>query len=115
MPEYPHDPEFPYLVLSVGGNQVGKFRSKFLAEEYRRVSKTEKMWDIVDTTPKPRIPVDAQYLAIKAGKMFAIAIRKELGWRVIGDGQPIWFPDESFAALFKDDEITVLDPRKEES
>lgn len=111
MTSYPHDPEFPFLVITPTGNQVAKFADRTRADRYS----SHYLNVVVDTTPKPRIPVDAKFLTITAVDKTVIAIRGELGWKVIGDGHPFWFSDESFEASFRDAEITVLDPRKEES
>ena len=112
MTEYPHDPDFPFLVVTTDEKQIAKFRSKFLAEGYRRISKTGAVWEIIDTTPKPRIPVDALYITWVWANKQKFAIRdRELFW----DTNGFRFTENELLEEIGDTEITVLDPRKEES
>ena len=59
MTDYPYDPDLPFAVVAVGSGLVhARFRFREGAESYAGTA-----WaDVIDTTPKPRIPEDAEFI-----------------------------------------------------
>lgn len=120
MTDIPHDPDLPFAVTSSSRGIIARFAYEADAKEYR-----EELglyyWIIVDTTPKPLIPVDAQYLTWKHGGNTTFAAKtEERNWTAIGLvplANPISHTTVVLEDYFKRSGITpvVLDAREEES
>lgn len=110
--ELKHDPEFPYAIV-FNGHVIAKFP----AEGFGKVNAIEYAADVydselVDTTPKPKIPEDAEYILINTTDYSYFAQKIENEW--------LWHRTEEvldydgLVEYIGDGEVTVL-VRKEES
>lgn len=60
MTDYEYDPDLPYVVEGVrDGDMYARFRDKGFAEEYVEDFAGLRF---IDTTPKPRVPKDAEWI-----------------------------------------------------
>lgn len=58
--DYEYDPDLPYVVVGVvTGMLSARFRSGVDAEEY---ALGHDYLEVIDTTPKPRVPDDAEWI-----------------------------------------------------
>lgn len=55
-----YDPELPYVVLDFGGHVIVRFADKHIAEFFAKNHVNYKT--VIDTTPKPKIPEDAEFI-----------------------------------------------------
>lgn len=58
--EFTHDPDTP-IAVTEGVFVVARFTYRGIAEEFKERLGHEYM-EIIDTTPKPRIPNDAEFI-----------------------------------------------------
>lgn len=114
MTDLNYDPDFPYVTRSTfTGYTSARFNKREAAEGWIGVDGT---LEIIDTTPKPKIPEDAEFIFIDDADQSVFARREG-----IVDGEMIWLIPGDFiteAELIEDfigdAEVTVL-VRKEES
>ena len=109
MTDYEYDEKLPYVVTDAEGEVLARFRYREVAEYCMGES------FVIDTTPKPRVPEDAQFITwLINGRARWFAERRNGDWAVDGatydrlvfdrvDGLPGVTPDTVF---------TVLDERK---
>lgn len=68
MTDYPYDPELPYAVARIKEGEeaypvgiIARFKDKHYAQDM--VNEFTPGWvELVDTTPKPKIPADAEFI-----------------------------------------------------
>lgn len=109
-----HDPELPFAVV---GQNSGRLYARFLhrreADLFVDSARQVRNVEVIDTTPKPRIPVDAKYLVFfdREGRPeFAYQEGEALGvnlWKYSG----VRYAEDGLLPIIGDREITVLDPR----
>lgn len=109
MSEIKYDPDFPYVLVNVNNEEHTRWANKKFADNY-----LEQEWGgygrVIDTTPKPKIPEDADYLIWEFEGETNMAYRDGNDW--YGSGE--WWPTEDLVEALKDAEVTVL-VRKEDS
>lgn len=106
MSELKYDPELPFALVSMDG----KVRARFA--EYGSASRYEReivMGKVVDTTPKPKIPEDAQH--ITWGEQKVAYSRWEGGWIGWDHGRPL--TEEELLQWVGKDDVIVLVPKEE--
>lgn len=59
MTDYPYDPDLPYVVVTEGNELEARFRHESEADFY---AGSHTSLRVIDTTPKPRIPEDAEHI-----------------------------------------------------
>lgn len=106
MTEYAYDPEFPFLV-TLSGHPAAKFTQRWDAEYY--VGKWSDSAEIIDTTPKPKIPEDAKHITWGRGNV-AYSLYEGLwyGWT---DGNGL--SEDELLRWIGDAEVVVLVPKEE--
>lgn len=113
MSEIKYDPELPFaVVIEDYPNEyviLGRCSTLQYAEDLLR--KGTILRKIIDTTPKPKIPEDAEYISWRSYEMIQFAYRYENGeWAYAGD----YWTLEGILKEIGDSEVTVL-VRKEET
>lgn len=82
MPNYPHDPEFPYLIVGTLTSEVyGKFNNPDVAQEVVGNPKDTYL-TVVDTTPAP-LPTKFGAIVKSGGWRYVLVDRDDFGneWR----------------------------------
>lgn len=103
-----YDPELPYAYLDTEGSEVyARFKHKSDADVFRERCNFGR---VIDTTPKPKIPEDAEYLIWEFNGETGMAYRDGGEW--YGSGE--WWTAEEMAENLRFAEVTVL-VRKDES
>lgn len=112
MTELKYDPEFPYLVM-FGEYIAAKFPADEDGSGYRNAIDYASMsvGRVVDITPKPKIPEDAEFIYWKQGETDYYA-RKEAGYWIDDEGED--YAVSALAEIIGNAEVTVL-VRKGES
>lgn len=106
MTDYEYDENLPYVVETGGGNVVARFHD---LEEAGRYAVPPRR--IVDTTPKPRVPDDAEFITwLDTGHSRWFAERTAFGWKA--DNGTIADSLEDLPGVTPDTVFTVLDERK---
>lgn len=109
MTELTYDPEFPYVVLF--GDWVG---AKFPAEGMGKVNAMDYAVEgrglFIDTTPKPKIPADANYIFVEDNDQSVFAYRIVFpdgsnGWMTVGGGS---MNDEELLEYIGDEPVIVM-------
>lgn len=117
MSELKYDPDFPYAVV-LNGHVLAKFSSegmgKVNAIEYAAENYGS---ELVDTTPKPKIPEDANYVFVEDGDQSVFAYRIVFpdgrnGWMMVGNG-PI--SEEDLLEIYIGDELVTVMVEKEDA
>lgn len=111
MNELKYDPELPYVFINEGGSQVyARFKHEGDAGVFRERC---NFGIVIDTTPKPKIPEDAEFIcwATPSGKVVAILENYNplKPWSVDG----VYYDESRLIDIIEDAEVTVL-IRKEE-
>lgn len=103
-----YDPELPYVVLDFGGHVIVRFADKHIAEFFAKNHVNYKT--VIDTTPKPKIPEDAEFIFVEDADQSVFARREGLV-----DGEMLWLVPGDFITeseliedFIGDSEITVL-------
>ncbi|QDK01357.1 hypothetical protein SEA_WATERT_88 [Microbacterium phage WaterT] len=113
MTELKYDPDLPYVVEWQPGSVWARFHQASDAREYvEREGGT-----FVDTTPKPKIPEDANYVFVEDGDQSVFAYRIVFpdgrnGWMMVGNG-PI--SEEDLLELYIGDELVTVMVEKEDA
>ena len=115
MTELKYDPDFPYIVRMIDGEVVSKHTTAGGAKSYL-VSTLQGYGEVIDTTPKPKIPEDAEFIYyLDSGG------DDQFGHRDTFEGKEIWWTGSGDYILTSeileyigDGEVTVL-VRKEDS
>lgn len=110
MSELKYDPELPFAFISTANREVARFADREIAA---RFGKEIAVGSVVDTTPKPKIPEDAEFIVwpTKDGIGPEFAVPNEDGpWHWDGDT----LVEAQILRFVGDAEVTVL-VRKEDS
>lgn len=108
--ELKHDPEFPFVVTNIGGVIIGRAINEFVANQLHKAM--DKYGQVIDTTPKPKIPEDAEFIHyIKSGYDFYVRQLEDGTWK--SDGGSLYSYSEILELVEDVAEVTVL-VRKEE-
>lgn len=109
--ELKHDPELPYVYLGVDDIVFARFRDE---EDAGIFEERVGYGEVVDTTPKPKIPEDAEFIYWENGAGKTVAVRQNYNpnkpWEIDG----VYFGEPELLLSIGDAEVTVL-VRKEES
>lgn len=115
MTDLKYDPELPIWVsYSSGDRPIARFRHMVDANRYRDLLMSEGV--VIDTTPKPKIPEDAEFIFVENNDQSVFARREgiingEMHWLIPGG---YIMEAELVEDFIGDSEVTVL-VRKEES
>ena len=111
MTDYPYDPDLPYVVTYRDVLQ-GRFATFDLAHRFVRSDDRLPGYRISDTTPKPRVPEDAQWITWYSRQHRAHYV-------ALNEGPDSWTiaevyegPLEDLPGVTPDTVFTVLDERK---
>lgn len=103
MTDYPYDPELPFVV-TIGGILIARVKSESIAAEIAH----GHLGRVVDTTPAPKIPADAEFIYWMSEDKWEI----EYYARKVGT---YWLTDQGYEhdidellAKIGDDEVVVL-------
>lgn len=107
MTDYEYDPKLPYVVETIDGGLLARFSIRAVAAEIAK----EYWGSVIDTTPKPRVPEDAQFITWvhRNGERW-YAESGKYGWvadSVLYDSNP-----DALPGVTPDTVFTVLDERK---
>lgn len=112
MTDYEYDPQLPYVV-TIDGVIQARFRSYSRAGEHA-ADLGHFRARVIDTTPKPRVPDDANYIVwwdVNACPRFACRVMPgSQHWRLDDQYDSVTF--ESLPGVTPETEFTVLDERK---
>ena len=110
MTDYEYDENLPYVVVgAVTGRLSARFRSGVDAEVYARGHAYLKL---IDTTPKPRVPEDAQFITWMGDGYRLFAWPSDLEGRWFDDTGSVNVALEALPGVTPDTVFTVLDERK---
>lgn len=121
--EIPYDEDLPFAVWRIKGDPINsafpagvvevRFRMAFEAKAY--VDEYGPGWvEMVDTTPKPRIPEDTEFIAWRRGGGTNVAVLENFNPNKPWDWWGQYFSEEELLTEIGDSEIIVLDRREEE-
>ena len=107
MTDYEYDENLPYVVVgAVTGRLSARFRSGVDAEVYARGHAYLKL---IDTTPKPRVPEDAQFITWMGDGYRLFAWPSDLEGRWFDDTGSVNVALEDLPGVTPDTVFTVLD------
>ena len=113
MTDYPYDPDLPFAVVIPGSETVyARFRLRGSAEDYAEDTEGSTWANVIDTTPKPRIPDDAEFVCWQTSAGMYYAQRVEAEWQTDTGG---WYTLDELLNEAGDAEIIVLDRRKDDA
>lgn len=108
--EYAYDPDFPYVVKGGFGYPYARFNQLAFAVQAAAELDTQ----VIDTTPKPKIPEDAEFIYVADGDQSLFA--KRAG---VMDGAMMWLLPGDYITeaqliddYIGDSEVTVLVPKE---
>ena len=112
--EYAYDPNFPYVVKGGFGYPYARFNQLEVAVQAAAELDTQ----VIDTTPKPKIPEDAEFILVNSEDSAADVYRKMPDqteprgyyWYRLIDMTS--YADEEMPELIGDAEVTVLVPKE---
>lgn len=108
-----YDPELPFVVRLQGGDRGINSRFKYRNEAETHIG-TATWLELVDTTPKPKIPGDAEFIYWTEGSEKMVAVHENFNpnkpWELGG----VFYSERDILDFIGDAEVTVL-VRKEES
>lgn len=107
MPDIKHDPELPFAFISTANREVARFADREIAA---RFGKEVMVGSVVDTTPKPKIPEDANYIFVEDSDQSVFAYRivppdGSNGWMTVGGG---FMNDEELLEYIGDEPVIVM-------
>jgi len=106
MTDITHDPDFPFAIQGIlSGRVYGKFRARIDAELFINASGTDGGLEIIDTTPKPKIPADAHF--ITWGSATQVAVLRGENWLYMNS----YVSTEQLVGYIGDRDVIVLEPR----
>ena len=111
MTEYEYDPDLPYVVTYRDVLQ-GRFATFDLAHRFVRSDDRLPGYRISDTTPKPRVPEDAQFITWMGDGYRLFAWPSDLEGRWFDDTGSVNVALEDLPGVTPDTVFTVLDERK---
>lgn len=80
MADYPYDPELPFVV-ACSDKAIARFRDKQDARDMvNEFVESENWLKLIDTTPAPKIPADAEFIHWVNGAWFSTAARDGDNW-----------------------------------
>jgi hypothetical protein len=105
--EYEYDEKFPYVVVW-GEYGAARFSVSDNAKSYAK----ETAGKVIDTTPKPKIPEDAQYILWYDDHYPYVAVQSVSGghWYHLED---VWTLEQLLSDCVGDAEVTVLVPKED--
>ena len=105
---YEYDPDLPYVVAYPDGTVACRTDTLVHAEVFRdRIAARH----VIDTTPKPRVPEDAEWILwVTPGDRYRVAQRNVGWWATRPSGVSV--PLEDLPDVTADTVFTVLDERK---
>lgn len=109
-PIFTHDPDFPFLLVHKTAGVLAKFKTEQFAIDRSEGIAFADRYSVVDTTPKPRIPVDAQFITWARYQMKHFAYRYRDLW-VYND--KALYEEALLQDWVGDSKVIVLDPRQE--
>jgi hypothetical protein len=121
MTNYEYDPELPFVVVRIKEGETGEFRPGIIAR-FRSRSDAIDMEEIfqpgwvemVDTTPKPKIPAEATYITwVAADREPRIAFRYGHPANKVWSLGVDWYPEGELEDVIGDNEVTVLVPKED--
>lgn len=114
MTECEYDEKFPYVVATTSGTAMGRFPDAGMADRFAETFRLHFSPDIIDTTPRPRIPDDAKFITwTYSGVEFIYAAARGVdGWHY--DGTYGLTSEELIETYIGDEAITVLDVREDQ-
>lgn len=120
MTDIAYDPELPYAVVQIRSDDPTNFPLGVIARLRDRddAINMEDVYapgyvEVIDTTPKPKIPADAEYIAWSP-----TFFRMDMAFRDEGNPSKPWaydgirYSEESLLEEIGDAEVTVLEVRK---
>lgn len=108
MTDYEYDEKFPYVVATALGTTLGRFPHRDLAECFAQPFNAR----VIDTTPKPRVPEDAEFITYvdkKAERHYAERIDADLWGSDLMNKRLL----EELPGVTDETVFTVLDVRKQ--
>ena len=118
MTDIQHDYEFPFIARGVHSQRIwAKFTNRGNAEQYVRLvsSHLALNYEVIDTTPKPKIPADAEYIMYLSNRFQTPRYAKRVGhpankvWEL---SYPIsQLSEEALLELIGEQDVIVLEPR----
>jgi hypothetical protein len=109
MSEIKYDPELPFAFISTANREVARFADREIAA---RFGKEVMVGRVVDTTPKPKIPEDAEFVTWRGDRnsILEFAEKTQGYWSWSG----LEISEIALTEVIGDAEVTVL-VRKEET
>lgn len=111
MSEFTYDPELPFAFVGSNGSVYARFSQRELAMRYGREVQAGA---VIDTTPKPKIPSDAEFIMWWAPETQRFAWRVPLGWKYWEVSASLFGDQKTLESEIGDAEVTVL-VRKEDA
>lgn len=113
MSEFTYDPEFPWVVTNIQGSIISRAVNEFVANQLHKAM--DFYGQVLDTTPKPKIPEDAEfvYVELKDGPYY---VRKRADGSWVDQTSSRFTSTDHLTRFLKgegDAEVTVL-VRKED-
>lgn len=109
MTDYEYDPNLPYVVAYPDGTVACRTDTLVHAEVFRdRIAARH----VIDTTPKPRVPEDAQFITWMGDGYRLFAWPSDLEGRWFDDTGSVNVALEALPGVTPDTVFTVLDERK---
>lgn len=109
--EYAYDPELPFVVEIQGNVLCARFKYEVAAVDYIL---NGGQGTVIDTTPKPKIPADAEFVFVEDGDQSVFAKREG-----VIDGEMMWLTDADYITekqlledYICDAQVTVLVPKE---
>lgn len=107
--EYAYDPELPYVIESKDdGALIARFAEVNTASN---VARLDFSFNVIDTTPKPKIPEDAEFITWGYGAGQEVAFRENFNPRKPWSFYGGYYSSEALIELIGDAEVTVLVPK----
>lgn len=110
MSELKYDPELPFALTTIGGAIIGRAVNEFVANQLHKAM--DRYGQVIDTTPKPKIPEDAEFVQWDASDQSFYAMRygKTDEWWVTysGASEDSFYYLSDLLILIGDAEVTVL-------
>lgn len=109
--EIKHDPELPYAFVGSTGNVSARFAMRDLAIRYGREI---QVGSVIDTTPKPKIPEDAEFILVDTEDTFRDIYCKladpseDAGYYWFRTADRMSYGADEIDDLIGDAEVTVL-------
>lgn len=108
---YPYDADLPYVVEHTPTHQVvARFQADHWASEFAETRRFPDEFEVIHTTPKPRVPKNARYVTWCTSGYRCYAERVDDEMWTAGDGYRR--PLEDLPGVTPETTFTVLEERK---